>query len=112
MASKITFSNILHCTVKSPSEIPKSRTSEGRLPAGSVINKLKQGDKIDVVVVKESPTLLCDNTIELDENSIRERLTFDYEDVSKNSFVNQRLPVGTKFFKNISKEDSIYLILH
>lgn len=116
MASKVCISDIKHCTIKSPSDIPESRSKEGRLPAGSVVNRIQPGQTIDVIILMKSPLLIDTtielNEIELNEKDIRKRITYKYSDISTNSFRNQRLPVGTKFFKDMQQTDTIYLILH
>ena len=112
MASKVCISDIKHCTIKSPSDIPESRSKEGRLPAGSVLNRIQQGQTIDVIVLKNPPVLLGDTSIEINETDIRKRIAYKYSDISDNCFNNQRLPVGTKFFKDMQQTDTIYLILH
>ena len=110
MTSTIKISDIIHCVVKSPSDIAESRAKEGRLPAGSVVNRIQPGQTIDIILMK-SP-LLIDTTIELNEKDIRKRITYKYSDISTNCFRNQRLSVGTKFFKDMQPTDTIYLILH
>lgn len=112
MTSVIKISDIIYCTVKSPSDIPESRYKDGRLPAGSVVNRIQPGQTIDVIILKKSPLLLCDTSIEINETDIRKRTTYKYSDISDNSFNNQRLAVGTKFFKGMQPTDTIYLILH
>ena len=112
MTSTIKISDIIYCTVKSPSDIPESRSKEGRLPAGSVVNRIQPGQTIDVIVLKKSPALLCDTSIEINETDIRKRITYKYSDISDNCFNNQRLAVGVKFFKGMQPTDTIYLILH
>ncbi len=112
MTSTIKISDIIHCVVKSPSDIAKSRLKEGRLPAGSVLNRIQPGETIDVIVLKKSPALLCDTSIEINETDVRKRIAYKYSDISTNCFRNQRLPVGTKFFKDMQPTDTIYLILH
>ena len=112
MASKVCISDIIHCTTKSPSDIAESRYKEGRLPAGSVVNRIQPGQTIDVIILKKSPSLLCDTSIEINETDIRKRITYKYSDISDSSFNNQRLSVGTKFFKDMQQTDTIYLILH
>lgn len=112
MASKVCISDIKHCTIKSPSDIPESRSKEGRLPAGSVVNRIQPGQTIDVIILMKSPLLKCDTTIELNEKDIRKRITYKYSDITTNSFNNQRLAVGVKFFRDMQPTDTIYLILH
>jgi hypothetical protein len=112
MTSTIKISDIIHCVVKSPSDIAESRYKEGRLPAGSVLNRIRPGQTIDVIVLKKSPALLCDTSIEINETDVRKRIAYKYSDISDNCFNNQRLPVGTKFFKDMQPTDTIYLILH
>lgn len=112
MTSTIKISDIIHCVVKSPSDIAESRYKEGRLPAGSVLNRIQPGQTIDVIVLKKSPALLCDTSIEINETDVRKRIAYKYSDISDNCFNNQRLPVGTKFFKDMQPTDTIYLILH
>lgn len=112
MASKVCISDIKHCTIKSPSDIPESRSKEGRLPAGSVVNRIQPGQTIDVIILKKSPSLLCDTSIEINETDIRKRIAYKHTDITTNSFKNQRLPVGVKFFRDIQETDTIYLILH
>jgi len=112
MTSTIKISDIIHCVVKSPSDIAESRYKEGRLPAGSVVNRIQPGQTIDVIVLKKSPALLCDTSIEINETDIRKRITYKYSDITTNSFNNQRLAVGVKFFRDIQPTDTIYLILH
>jgi hypothetical protein len=112
MTSTIKISDIIYCTIKSPSDIAKSRYKEGRLPAGSVLNRIQPGETIDVIVLKKSPALLCDTSIEINETDVRKRIAYKYSDISDNCFNNQRLPVGTKFFKDMQPTDTIYLILH
>jgi hypothetical protein len=112
MTSTIKISDIIHCVVKSPSDIAESRYKEGRLPAGSVLNRIQPGETIDVIVLKKSPALLCDTSIEINETDVRKRIAYKYSDISDNCFNNQRLPVGTKFFKDMQPTDTIYLILH
>lgn len=110
MTSTIKISDIIHCTTKSPSDIAESRYKEGRLPAGPVLNRIQPGQTIDVILMK-SP-LLIDTTIELNEKDIRKRITYKYSDITTAGFNNQRLSVGTKFFKDMQPTDTIYLILH
>jgi len=112
MTSTIKISDIIHCVVKSPSDIAKSRLKEGRLPAGPVLNRIQPGQTIEVVILKKPPTLLCDTSIEIDENDIRKRIAYKHADISTNCFRNQRLPVGVKFFRDMQETDTIYLILH
>jgi len=112
MTSTIKISDIIYCTVKSPSDIPESRYKDGRLPAGAVVNRISPGQTIDVIILMKSPLLICDTTIELNEKDIRKRITYKYSDISTNCFNNQRLAVGTKFFKGMQPTDTIYLILH
>jgi hypothetical protein len=112
MTSTIKISDIIHCVVKSPSDIAKSRYKEGRLPAGAVLNRIQPGQTIDVIVLKKSPALLCDTSIEINETDIRKRITYKYSDITTNSFNNQRLAVGVKFFRDVQPTDTIYLILH
>jgi len=112
MTSTIKISDIIHCVVKSPSDIAESRYKEGRLPAGSVLNRIQPGETIDVIVLKKSPALLCDTSIEINETDVRKRIAYKYSDISTNSFRNQRLAVGVKFFRDIQPTDTIYLILH
>ena len=112
MTSTVKISDIIHCVVKSPSDIAESRYKEGRLPAGPVLNRIQRGQTIDVIILMKSPLLICDTTIELNEKDIRKRITYKYSDISTNCFNNQRLAVGTKFFKGMQPTDTIYLILH
>ena len=114
MTSKLCFSDIKHCTVKSSSDVAASRAKEGRLPAGTVVNRIQPGQTIDVIVLMRSPLLICDTSIEVNESDIRpgKRITYKYSDISENSFENQRLAVGTEFFKGVEATDTIYLILH
>ena len=112
MTSTIKISDIIYCTVNSPSDIPESRSKEGRLPAGSVLNRIQPGQTIDVIVLKNPPTLLCDTSIKINETDIRKRITYKYSDITTNSFNNQRLAVGVKFFRDMQPTDTIYLILH
>jgi hypothetical protein len=112
MTSTVKITDIIHCVVKSPSDIAKSRYKEGRLPAGPVLNRIQPGQTIEVVILKNPPTLLCDTSIEIDENDIRKRIAYKHSDVTANSFRNQRLPVGVKFFRDMQETDTIYLILH
>jgi len=111
MTSTVKISDIIHCATKSPSDIAKSRLKEGRLPAGAVLNRIQPGQTIDIILMK-SPFSICDTTIELNEKDIRKRITYKYSDISTNSFRNQRLPVGVKFFRDMQETDTIYLILH
>jgi len=112
MTSTIKISDIIYCTAKSPSDIAESRYKEGRLPAGAVLNKIQPGQTIEVVILKNPPTLLCDTSIEIDESDIRKRIAYKHSDITTNSFKNQRLPVGVKFFRDMQETDTIYLILH
>lgn len=52
MTSIVKISDIIHCATKSPSDIAKSRLKEGRLPAGPVLNRIQQGQTIEVIVLK------------------------------------------------------------
>ncbi len=112
MTSTVKISDIIHCATKSPSDIAKSRLKEGRLPAGAVLNRILQGQTIEVIVLKKPPALLCDTSIEINETDIRKRIAYKHSDITTNSFRNQRLPVGVKFFRDIQPTDTIYLILH
>ena len=112
MTSTIKISDIIHCATKSPADIAKSRLKEGRLPAGPVLNRIQPGQTIDVIILKNPPTLLCDTSIEINETDIRKRIAYKHSDITTNSFRNQRLPVGVKFFRDIQPTDTIYLILH
>ena len=112
MTSTIKISDIIHCATKAPSDIAASRYKEGRLPAGAVLNRIQPGQTIEVVILKKPPTLLCDTSIEIDETDIRKRIAYKHTDITTNSFKNQRLPVGVKFFRDIQETDTIYLILH
>lgn len=62
---------------------------------------MSPGQTIDVIVMMKSPLLLCDSAIELNEDDIRlgKRIVYKYTDISDNSLKNQRLAVGTGFFK-------------
>ena len=114
MTSKICISDIKRCTIKGPAEIPPSKRREGRLAAGAVVNRIQPGQKIDIIVLMKAPALMCDSAIEFYEDDIRggKRLTYKYSDISDDSFKNQRLAVGTEFFRGMELTDSIYLILH
>jgi len=114
MTSKICISDIEYLTIKHPADLPESRLKDGRLPAGTVVNRISPGQTIDVIVLMKSPLLLCDSTIEINEDDIRlgKRIVYKYTEISDNSFENQRLAVGTGFFKGIEPTDTIYLILH
>lgn len=112
MTSKICISDIKHLTIKHPADLPESRYKEGRLPAGSVLNRIQPGQTIDVIVLKKSPALLCDTSIEINETDVRKRIAYKHSDITTNSFNNQRLAVGVKFFRDIQPTDTIYLILH
>ena len=112
MTSTVKITDVIHCATKSPSDIAKSRYKEGRLPAGPVLNRIQPGQTIDVIILKNPPTLLCDTSIEIDESDIRKRIAYKHSDVTANSFRNQRLPVGVKFFRDMQETDTIYLILH
>jgi hypothetical protein len=112
MTSTIKISDIIHTVVKSPSDIAASRYKDGRLPAGAVLNRIQPGQTIEVVILKNPPTLLCDTSIEIDESDIRKRIAYKHSDITTNSFKNQRLPVGVKFFRDMQETDTIYLILH
>jgi hypothetical protein len=112
MTSTVKISDIIHTVVKSPSDIAASRYKEGRLPAGPVLNRIQPGQTIDVIILKNPPTFLCDTSIEIDETDIRKRIAYKHSDITTNSFKNQRLPVGVKFFRDIQETDTIYLILH
>lgn len=112
MTSKICISDIKRCTIKGPAEIPKSKRREGRVAAGAVVNRIQPGQTIDVIVLMKDPVLICDTAIEFYEDDIRQRITYKYSDISDDSFNNQRLAVGTEFFKGVQQTDSIYLILH
>jgi hypothetical protein len=112
MTSIVKISDIIHCATKSPSDIAKSRLKEGRLPAGPVLNRIQQGQTIEVIVLKNPPALLRDTSIEINETDIRKRIAYKHSDITTNSFRNQRLPVGVKFFRDIQPTDTIYLILH
>jgi len=112
MTSIVKISDVIHCATKSPSDIAKSRLKEGRLPAGPVLNRIQPGQTIDAIVLKNPPTFLCDTSIEIDENDIRKRIVYKHTDITTNSFRNQRLPVGVKFFRGMQETDTIYLILH
>ena len=112
MTSTVKITDVIHCATKSPSDIAKSRYKEGRLPAGPVLNRIQPGQTIDAIILKNPPTLLCDTSIEIDENDIRKRIAYKHTDITTNSFKNQRLPVGVKFFRDMQETDTIYLILH
>jgi hypothetical protein len=112
MTSKICISNIKRCTIKGPAEIPESKRREGRVAAGSLVNRIQPGQTIDVIVLMKTPILICDTEIEFYEDDVRKRQTYKYDDISDNSFKNQRLAVGTEFFKDVKQTDAIYLILH
>lgn len=112
MTSKVRISDIIRCTIKGVSEIPISKQKEGRIPAGTVVNRIQPGQKIDVIVLKNFPLLICDTSFEFDEDDILKRHTYKYTDISDDSFNNQRLALGTEFFKGLDPEDTIYLILH
>jgi hypothetical protein len=112
MTSTIKISDVIHSVVKSPSDIAASRYKDGRLPAGAVLNRIQPGQTIEVVILKNPPTLLCDTSIEIDESDIRKRIAYKHSDITTNSFKNQRLPVGVKFFRDMQETDTIYLILH
>jgi len=114
MTSKICISDIKRCTIKGPAEIPESKRREGRVAAGAVVNRIQPGQTIDIIVLMKAPALMCDSAIEFYEDDIRpgKRQTYKYSDISDDSFNNQRLAVGTDFFKGVQQTDSIYLILH
>lgn len=121
MTSKLIFSNIQTRTVLSMSDIAPSEMKEGRLKAGAAINGIKDNTslKIDILVVKKEPTLICAESVEFDENDIRrnkhkkpKRITYEYEDISQSSLDKKRLAVGTQFFKGIEPTDFIEIILH
>jgi hypothetical protein len=112
MTSTVKIYDVIHTVVKSPSDIAASRYKDGRLPAGAVLNRIQPGQTIEVVILKNPPTLLCDTSIEIDESDIRKRIAYKHSDITTNSFKNQRLPVGVKFFRDIQETDTIYLILH
>jgi len=109
---KVTFDNIKTCTVLSPSEITPTKQKEGRIKAGKVINNFQPGNQIDVLLVKDLPTVTCDTFIEFNENDIKERKTFYQDDIEGSKTEEKRLNVKTQFFKNMEKTDTIYLILH
>jgi hypothetical protein len=112
MTSTVKIYDVIHTVVKSPSDIAASRYKDGRLPAGAVLNRIQPGQTIEVVILKKPPTLLCDTSIEIDETDIRKRIAYKHSDITTNSFKNQRLPVGVKFFRDMQETDTIYLILH
>jgi hypothetical protein len=112
MTSEIRFSGIIQHTSLAPSEIPPSKLKEGRIPAGKVVNRIKPGQKIDVFIMKNAHTLVLDETAKINEDDIRKRKTYTYTDISDSSFKNQRLALGTGFFKGMENTDTIYLILH
>ena len=64
----------------------------------------------------KAPALMCDSLLNSMKDDIRpgkgKRQTYKYSDISDDSFNNQRLAVGTEFFKGVELTDSIYLILH
>lgn len=112
MTSRIKIENIISCTVLAPSEITPTKLKEGRIPAGAALNKFKEGNKLEVILSKGNPVLICNEVIEFNEDNIRNRKTYLYDKVSDSSKKESRLALGTKFFKDMEKTDTIYLILH
>jgi len=115
MTSKLTFLNIKSRTTLDPSDIAPSERKEGRLKAGSALNCLQDDTslKIDVLILKKSTSVICDDMVEFYEDDIRDRKTFTYEEVTgKSSFQKKRLAVGTSFFKHMKSTDIIEIIVH
>jgi len=112
MASKITFSNIKHTIVRDSCEITQTEIKGGKLNARSIVNRLNSGLKIDVLVLKNMPVLVCDEPLTFYENEIRDGTRRSFESLS-NAYINAgKLPVHTDFFKKIEEGDMIIIILH
>lgn len=138
MTSTITFSKIKKFLSIDASN-PKISGRTGRIPAGPAVNVIKEGDKIDVLILKEHPKNILKeielgnikeyfdwltaknqiNTIVINEDDIErdlfgnpKRITYQYDDISDSSFKEQRLALGADFLKGVDKTDVIYLILH
>lgn len=113
MTSKITFSNIKHTIVKSSSEITPTERSSGKLYARSIINRLVQGLKIDVLALRHVDTLICDSKpFTVDECDIRVGTRRSFVSLSGSYKTGSKLPVLTDFFKNIEEGDTVLIILH
>lgn len=115
MTSKLTFLNIKSRTTLDPSDIAPSERKEGRLKAGSALNCLQDDTslRIDVLILKKSTSVICDDMVEFYEDDIRDRKTLDYEEIiRKSSFQKKRLAIGTSFLKNIKSTDVIEIIVH
>lgn len=112
MTSILTFSNIKSIKIKSSSEITKSERSEGRLQAGAIVRMVEPGMKLDVLIVENMPELQCEDSISFNEDGIREGSRRSFIKVSKNSWVQWKLPVKTDFFKHVHEGDTIVIILH
>jgi hypothetical protein len=117
LTSHITFSNILHTIIKAPADIKESEVKLGILSAGSrtranITGKLAPGLQIDVMVLKNTLTLACDDTIIVNEHDIRPGSRRSFTDLNELYKRKSRLPVHTNFFKCIEDGDTIMIILH
>jgi len=112
MTSKITFSGIKHTLVKSASDITKTEISIGKLNARSVVNRLGPRLRIDVLVLKTLPVLICDEPFTVNEDNIRKGTRRCYETLTKSFLDSGKLPVHADFFRKIKDGDNIVVILH
>lgn len=112
MTSKITYSNIKHTIVKSSADITDTERRSGKLYARSIINRLAPGLRIDVLVLKTLPVLICGEPLTANEENIRAGTKRCFEKLSKSYLEAGKLPVKTDFFKKIKDSDTIVIILH
>lgn len=112
MTSEINFSKIKYTLIKSDMDVTKTERSSGKLNARSVVNRLLPGLRIDVFVSKTLPTLICDETLTIDEDDIRKDTRRCFEKLTKSFIDAGKLPVHTGFFKEIEDGDIIVVILH
>ncbi len=112
MTSTIIFTGIKHRITLSSSDITQTEKKSGRLQAGAIINKMAPGMGIDALVLNKKYPAINEDSVEINEDDIRERQTYTYSDLSSISFEKGRLAVGTAFFKVIESGDVVELILH
>lgn len=112
MTSQLTFSDIKHTLIKPASDVTKTERVSGKLYARSIVNRLGTKHRIDVLVLKSLPVIICGEPLIFNEADIRFGTRRCFEELSKAYKQTGKLQVNTNFFKKIKDGDTILVILH
>ena len=113
MSSKLIFSDIIHTTIKSYSDLSKTELYEGKLQVRKTITEqLNSFSILDVLAVKELPVLVCSDSLEFNDLDIIEGSRRTFKTLTELQVKKGKLPVHSGFFKLLHENDTIIIILH